>query len=40
MVCLKERRILFATEGKGADCIEKSIVYLKEKGIDVNYIES
>jgi len=39
MVCLKERRVLFATEGKGSDCIEKSIDYLKEKRVDVNKIE-
>tara|TARA_B110000008_G_C16912925_1_gene541464 strand:- start:194 stop:1411 length:1218 start_codon:yes stop_codon:yes gene_type:complete len=33
MVDLKQRRVLFATEGKGADCIEKSVAYLEEKKI-------
>lgn len=33
MVDLKERRILFATKGKGAKCIEKSVDYLKEKQV-------
>ena len=31
MVDLLERRVLFATEGKGADCKEKSVAYLKGK---------
>jgi transposase len=39
MVCLKERRILFATEGKGANCIEKSVDYLKEKGVAINKVK-
>lgn len=33
MVDFKQRRVLFATEGKGADTIEKSAAYLEEKGI-------
>lgn len=39
MVDLEERRILFATEGKGADCIEKSVTYLENKEVEVAYID-
>jgi transposase len=39
MVDLNTRRVLFATEGKGADCIEKSIAYLDEKAVDIDAIE-
>jgi len=35
MVDLKQRRVLFATEGKGADCIQKSVNYLEEKQVDI-----
>jgi transposase len=35
MVDLKQRRILFATPGKGSDCIEKSVKYLEEKNVAV-----
>ena len=35
MVDMAERRILFATEGKGADCIEKSVAYLKSKELEI-----
>jgi transposase len=38
-VDLNNRRVLFATEGKGADCIEKSTNYLKSKEIEVEDIE-
>jgi len=31
MVDLSQRRVLFATEGKGSDCIQKSVDYLVEK---------
>lgn len=39
MVDLEEKRVLFATEGKGADCIEKSVTYLEEKEVDTDAIE-
>lgn len=39
MVDLDEKRVLFATEGKGADCIEKSVEYLEQKDVDVDAIE-
>ena len=39
MVDLNTRRVLFATEGKGADCIGKSIEYLDEKVVDIDAIE-
>lgn len=39
MVDLKERRVLFATEGKDAKTIEKSTQYLKEKDVDADQIE-
>lgn len=39
MVDLLERRVLFATEGKGSDCIEKSVSYLKDKPVEVNSID-
>lgn len=39
MVCLKERRVLYATEGKGADTIEKSIAYLKGKEVPTERIK-
>ena len=38
MVDLDKRRVLFATEGKGADCIEKSVEFLNEKSVNVNSI--
>lgn len=38
MVDLGQRRVLFACEGKGSDCIEKSVDYLKEKEVDVTKI--
>jgi len=31
MVDLEQKRVSFATEGKGSDCIEKSVEYLKQK---------
>ena len=39
MVDLKQRRVLFATEGKGADCIGKSIQYLDDKMVDVQSVK-
>ena len=33
MVDLDARRVVFVTEGKGADCIEKGVHYLQEKAI-------
>lgn len=39
MVDLDQRRVLFATEGKGADCIGKSVDYLSAKQVDVPAIE-
>ncbi len=38
-VDLDKRRVLFATEGKGAECIEKSVKYLKNKNVDTNNIK-
>ncbi len=38
MVDLDKRRVLFATEGKGADCIEKSVEFLNEKSVNVDSI--
>jgi len=38
MVDLKTRRVLYATEGKGADCIEKSVDYLREKEVAIDSI--
>ena len=40
MVDLNQRRVLFATEGKGADCIEKSIQYLDDKLVPVDDIKN
>lgn len=39
-VDMKERRVLFATEGKGADTIEKSVDYLKSKEVDIEKIKN
>ena len=39
MVDLDHRRVLFACEGKGADCIEKSVGYLKEKEVEITDIK-
>lgn len=39
MVDLEARRVLFATEGKNAKCIEKSVDYLKTKDVDVDKIK-
>lgn len=38
MVDLKQRRVLFATEGKGADCIGRSIQYLDDKLVAIENI--
>jgi len=38
-VDLKQRRVLFATPGKGSDCIEKTIEYLKIKSVDIKEIK-
>jgi transposase len=39
MVDLEEKRVLYATAGKGSDCIEKSVNYLKGKKVDIDKIE-
>jgi len=39
MVDLDQRRVLFASEGKNAQCIENSVEYLKTKDINVNKIK-
>lgn len=39
MVDLEQRCVLFATEGKGADCIDKSVSYLKDKNVETNEIK-
>jgi len=39
MVDLKQRRVLFATEGKGADCIEESVQYLDGKQVAVDCVK-
>ena len=39
MVDLKEKRVMFATEGKGSGCIEKSINYLKGKDVDIDTVK-
>lgn len=39
MVDLNEKRVLYATEGKGADCIEKSVDYLKTKNVAIQDIK-
>lgn len=39
MVDLKKRRVIFATKGKGSECIKESVEYLKEKSIDPKAIE-
>ncbi len=39
MVDLQERRVLFATEGKGADCIERSVEYLEQKQVETKDIK-
>lgn len=38
LVDLEERRVLYVTPGKGSDCIEKSVNYLKEKEVDIDKI--
>jgi len=39
MVDLQERRVLYATPGKDASCIAKSVKYLEEKQVEVENIE-
>lgn len=39
LVDLEQRRVLFATQGKGADCIEKSVDYLQEKQVDIQQVK-
>jgi len=39
MVDLAQRRVLFATPGKGADCIKQSVDYLEDKKIDPSSIK-
>lgn len=40
MVDMNERRLLFATEGKGADTIKQSVEYLNSKEVKVDTIEN
>lgn len=39
LVDLKERRVLFATKGKGSDTIDKSVDYLKQKEVPIKKIK-
>jgi transposase len=39
MVDLEEKRVLFATKGKGAGCIKDSVNYLEDKGVDIGAIK-
>ena len=39
LVDLDTRRVLFATEGKGANCIEKSVTYLAKKTVNIEKIK-
>ncbi len=39
MVDLKKRRVLYACQGKGSDCINKSVKYLQEKQVDTQQIK-
>ncbi len=38
VVDLKQRRVLFASEGKGSECIEKAVNYLSSKSVDTSLI--
>lgn len=39
MVDLKERRVLYACQGKDSACLQKSVAYLEEKQVDAQKIE-
>jgi transposase len=39
LVDLNERRVLYACQGKGSDCIEESVKYLESKHVDTTQIE-
>jgi transposase len=39
-VDMDKRRVLFATKGKGADTIEKSVEYLESKGVDIKEVKN
>lgn len=39
MVDLSQSRVLFATEGKGLDCIQKSVECLVEKKVDLTAVK-
>lgn len=39
MVDLKERRVLYACQGKGSACLQKSVAYLEEKQVDITQVE-
>ncbi len=39
MVDLQERRVLFVTEGKSADCIKESVNYLESKDVDIDTVK-
>lgn len=38
-VDLDQKRVLFVTEGKGSECIEESVNYLKDKNVDTDTIK-
>lgn len=40
LVDMQDRRVLFATEGKGADTIQKSVAYLETKDVKVEEIKN
>lgn len=39
LVDLNERRVVYACQGKGSDCIQQSVDYLRGKGVDASQIE-
>lgn len=39
MIDLEQKRVLFATEGKGSECIKKSVDYLTEKQVQIEQIK-
>lgn len=38
-VDLEKHRVIFATEGKGSECIKETVAYLEEKSVEINQIE-
>ncbi|AGC75280.1 transposase [Nonlabens dokdonensis] len=39
MVDLKQRRVLYVSEGKDSDCIKKSVDYLEEKRVNISAVK-